>query len=723
MVRNAVGPFALANTKFEPFSLASIVKDINKKNSILYILNYDSDNIIVLNEIITASLSDKITPFDISTSKRSVSPIKDKVLWIHSKGLLTWQQAEDIIPLLLKLISKQSVTVLLSHNISYPCLNWLYWNTEFSAIKQPDKTMIFPDRMDYIQRIQRIIFRCSQSKAYDEKRLDSIVLPTLYSKIANEGKLEIDCTQQLNWYQILFSETGLKKYERIKIDSIYKIKKEKHNYDMVVSNYLLKNILYYISGIAEFKEEFIGALSSLPASASSVHRHHFNDLKTFKQILKEESPAEFEEYYDTLNNHMNMLYNMPHKNLSQNNTFASYVQKIFGRFMDLKISNINNISIPPAQKELLYECTIKEALKKNEKIESGAIKAKIIEINPINRYMSLQLEENEQKIKIIIRLHLNLDIELCKQHFHQLDIKENGYVFVVGIQTDSELHQGVQGIGFMIKIEEQIETIRNNFNKPSERDDKSYRDKEWIRIKQGKPINPMPLADDSDAQSEEDDEKHDTEKHNIINSEYIVLKNKEIYNPLYLLDQYLREEKNLDKDIFGLAHGDLNLENIIVSGNPDTTDNKKGFEMRFIDIAALDFDYPLSFDYVKLETEMKTHILALKLSTESDDNKIDTIKEFEYMLMLNKRLDQNSLNNNNDLKAFYNLILKIRKDAYKRYDNTMNPTKLYRQQLLFYNLKALTYRRLSMEARLWTLISASMCAEILGTGKINISRN
>ena len=145
--------------------------------------------------------------------------------------------------------------------------------------------------------------------------------------------------------------------------------------------------------------------------------------------------------------------------------------------------------------------------------------------------------------------------------------------------------------------------------------------------------------------------------------------------------------------------------------------------MRFIDIASFGFDYPLSFDYVKLETEIKTHILAFKLNAKPNLKLISTIKQFEYMLqkdsddILLKNKNPQSiiipLNISDDLKSFYKLLLNIRSDAYKRYNDPIAPT-LYRQQLLFYNLKTLTYRALSTTARVWTLISASICAEILG---------
>jgi hypothetical protein len=697
----------MINNTFEPFSLATIQEDIKKGNNILYILNHDPDNMFVLNDIINTFLSGKIKPIDITTIARRIIPkVKDKILWIYSRQPLTWQQAIEQKALLLKFTSDSSITVLLTHNISYPYLNWLYHNNELAGLEFA-RTMIFPNRTEYIQRTEVIY-----SKEDSNKQLYNIVIPALYSQINNikkleyieEGRLESNKTKLSTW-KLFFSKEGFSKYEIIKIDSIYKIKKEKYNYDMLESNYT-SDILYHVSGVAEFREEFICAIRYSP---TLNYDDHNLKLKTFKTLLKEES-FYANHYYEKLSSHINKLYNIADGTYSKNDTFAYYVQSIFGWMIDMNISNINNITkVQIDNTKPLYNFDIQDALEKFEELRDKGIKAKIIEIDTLQKQLRLTLENNEGIVPII-KLHFNIDSEICKRYFHKIGLKEGESIFING------------GIckGLMVTIEEQIKTIGRNISEPFESKTRPFSpDKQFLREhKSVDRIVDKPYIEIKNYNKEISYQVKN--KHRIINDEYIEIVDEKIYNPLYLLNQYRIKNKKLYQDKFGIAHGDLNLDNIIISYDHQ---NKQKFEMRFIDIASFGFDYPLSFDYVKLETEIKTHILAFKLNAKPNLKLISTIKQFEYMLqkdsddILLKNKNPQSiiipLNISDDLKSFYKLLLNIRSDAYKRYNDPIAPT-LYRQQLLFYNLKTLTYRALSTTARVWTLISASICAEILG---------
>lgn len=145
----------------------------------------------------------------------------------------------------------------------------------------------------------------------------------------------------------------------------------------------------------------------------------------------------------------------------------------------------------------------------------------------------------------------------------------------------------------------------------------------------------------------------------------------------------------------GNIHGDLNLANILIDANHNPW---------LIDYGKTQEKGHIAFDFAKLETEIKTHILANEL-------------DFKQFLGLERKLWESSLQEFRSLslsgftseqrKAF-EVISTIRRIATTRF--LQNKVDQYLYSLFSYSLAALKFNNLDSQARLFAFISSAVSA-------------
>jgi len=217
------------------------------------------------------------------------------------------------------------------------------------------------------------------------------------------------------------------------------------------------------------------------------------------------------------------------------------------------------------------------------------------------------------------------------------------------------------------------------------------------------------------------------------------------------IDQSLRNfQDKMSEDYFSIAHGDMNLNNIISHNNSSLKQSTKSniyqsaedeqkkididqidnLTVKLIDLSSSAEDYPLTYDMVTLEVEIKNQILigyvkdfcgksheafiylSLKIERYLNSNTFEVVdyrniaKQIDYEdLLLYKGYNQ--------ISSLITFICKIRKRAYemyKRINETDNFQKLYLQQLFFYCLKTLSYNSDERSEKCWATVSAIVAA-------------
>jgi hypothetical protein len=197
----------------------------------------------------------------------------------------------------------------------------------------------------------------------------------------------------------------------------------------------------------------------------------------------------------------------------------------------------------------------------------------------------------------------------------------------------------------------------------------------------------------------------------IQNEKITLINGSEFHNPLYLFKRFATKV-TLALESTGAGHGDLNLGNILLhmkhnrkNDNSESFPELQDYEIKFIDLSSFKMDYPLAFDYVKLEVEIKNHILSkdLRKSYSENDRTLsekdlklkftnDVILFENYLAnnMQNSELTQSICDNSEfspKMNQLIPLLLKLRQAGIKRYDrNQLDANKLYFQQLFFYSL-------------------------------------
>jgi len=175
-------------------------------------------------------------------------------------------------------------------------------------------------------------------------------------------------------------------------------------------------------------------------------------------------------------------------------------------------------------------------------------------------------------------------------------------------------------------------------------------------------------------------------------------------------------EKMTD-DYFSLAHGNIQLDNVLIL--------PQAKKAKLIDLSFMDNGFPMAFDMVALEMEIKKNIIAnhllinlfktqkkqfidilvdIEKSINSEDHNID-IKQSKA------NLDKWSITR---IKQMIEIILHIRQQAYKRYEqSTQNQSTVrqcYRQQLLFYSIRIVEHSCNFTPAHYYAAISSILTA-------------
>jgi len=543
----------------------------------------------------------------------------------------------------------------------------------------------------------------------------------------------------------LKDENFSSRYEVVKIDSIHKTNQEKDNFDIIHGN-RTGQYVYHIRNSMIFPGEFIGAIRSCTESSF--------DLKKFELITLRESFQEKSKMCslngEPPNNYLNILvqldeclesiYNLGHRNHSEP-AFPVYRKTILPEIMDIFIPwGLKNISLADDKQEI-------------SKIKADFLAIELMpgELMPIEKSKeskeSKDSEDSEKNCCYLKLLEIMPDITEKSRCFILFEAKDtNGNAFRIKCPYSfSGWREAFNSYGLaegkMVKISNRVEAAGYFF--------KLFM---WI-----KKFNLVSGISETDKQTLY---YRKTEINNIRNSqekEVGTIKKfltqptltlnkgsrlplKKVWNPLYLLNRFNEETDLLLKEVTGPAHGDLNLDNILIylkdkeKCNPET-------ETRLIDLASFATDYPLSFDYVKLEVELKNHIFANtlfeKLKVEKLGKKstalnkknprqraesrfINLVFRFEKALWDCDEFEEilEDVSEKPEvillLSTYFPIIKRIREDGQKRYENNSDDAAiLYQQQLFFYSIRTITYQSITDRARLWAFMAAITAADNL----------
>jgi len=475
------------------------------------------------------------------------------------------------------------------------------------------------------------------------------------------------------------------RYEYIKIDSLQKIKKEYNNYDLINCNRLANN-LYYITNHVLFESEFLGAIRS---SAETQESYTQFELYPLSKLLERNIPKErLDNFLKDLNEGLKKLYDTT-KPDNVKKSFPIYQKHIFPYCAIIAKTHLGQVKI----NEKISDSKNSDFSVDNfwKLVHKKSLYCKISEISPSlvdKDQFSFTLVPVTEKYDSCIRIKSNYKYEDWREILINKGITEGTI-----IELKDTILVGTLFFVYDIIID-QVQLIKMNYDK-------------MIIQEKGN------ISEIFKIHQKRKNEREERLNH-FINTEKILLINEERYfNPLYLLKKFALTDPLLLENT-GAAHGDLNLDNILLHiTKKDDMDNnqsfpKKGsYELKFIDLSSFDIDYPLSFDYVKLEVEIKNHILSwdlfsfLNSPTETEDH----IKKSytNIVLLFEKRLRELSEKKASNeiipdeekftqkMNCLFPFLVKLRKSGIQRYDRVPEAPILYAQQLFFYSLRSMMY--------------------------------
>jgi hypothetical protein len=534
-------------------------------------------------------------------------------------------------------------------------------------------------------------------------------------------------------FKIKFKDKSLSyRYEVVKIDTISKIRKEQENFNILHCN-RTTHAIYQIKRHAEFPGEFLGAIRS--SAESSTDLQDFNVVPAGEYL--ETHSAFAKKLFLKIQANLKTIYSIEHirPSIASTPAFPVYQKQILPEIM--------TIHIPWGLSSILVD---------NSR-----------EISTVNvGYLSskLELKEKTEKICFLEVLDIQPDIEIrdrCYVVLKALDDNSNPvqirWIYQSPGWQEDFIHCGIKE-GAMIGLD------------PSNIDGVGYFLQLYNRLQEIdilddiRPTDPKAVIYLRDlAQNKNPQENDRQELKNFLDREYLKLKNNRnnrldtnrILNPLRLIDCFSNQTLLLLKETTGPCHGDLNLSNILVYMKNGAPLRKQAFETRLIDLASFGTEFPLSFDYVKLEAEIKNHLLAEKIHAGFKENinrqdikkeYIQFIFEFENLLWKAQKTeklpmeffseecktlsaetqalfeDTNHPNKKNALfyetQNLFHLICLIRKTGKERYkSNDHDASILYQQQLFFYSIRTLTYQQLKKHSHIWAFLSAACAADNL----------
>jgi len=176
-------------------------------------------------------------------------------------------------------------------------------------------------------------------------------------------------------------------------------------------------------------------------------------------------------------------------------------------------------------------------------------------------------------------------------------------------------------------------------------------------------------------------------------------------NPIHKNRQLYPDNARLEMAI-SIIHGDLNLGNVLL------TPIGSEYQPWLIDWAKVREDAHTAFDFTKLETEIKTHLLADELNGLSFLGAMDKLRlvyGFEQGLGFGESSMPDVVQDNPTFKKLFRTILKIRQLA----QNLCITEEEYLMSLMFYALSTLKFSNLTPLGKLIGFISSGVAAEEL----------
>jgi len=533
--------------------------------------------------------------------------------------------------------------------------------------------------------------------------------------IINSKKITEQIKSNVFLLKKIYRDFSQSLYDVVKIDSKSKIQKEFLNYENINKESLNK-YLYRVNNHTFLNGNFLGAISTTAINGSKISTLNkyihdtidnlndsnfdeksqrinqiFNEIHNFlKEIIKQDEQNEQNEQY---------IYN------EEIDTYDLYCKTIIPFAFKININELNSIKniIDNDFKKTIIDNPFYLHNKKINKLNGS-----ITEINP-----------NLQKDNIC-----NLIIEMCDSN--HINVKS-----VINIHSNNNIF---------------------NYNWPEFFIKNKIDEKSNIQISNPHCISylycildKLELTNERESLNMDDnmdvDGPHSFKKK--LNIEYFE-KQRYIFNnninPFNFFNNIINQKLIFDPSVSG--HGDLNLDNILVNNN----------DVRIIDLASFNFELPLMFDYIKIETEIKNHILykivynvlcdeckikeieknneiyynitkLLGFTNNSEDNDVFSNenkfcnKFVSYVFDFEHSLFENNLKqDDNKIKFLFNTICEIRKKAFERAkliiedEEKFDLIKIYKQELFFYSLRTILYDNLSYWARLWSFIAASVAA-------------
>ncbi len=514
------------------------------------------------------------------------------------------------------------------------------------------------------------------------------------------------------------------RYEVIKMDSVFKINREMQNFDLVHAN-LTGAYLYQVLKSATFAGEFIGAVRSCAESASKIAMFRFVPLS---EMLKQDiRKANAKKIFSHLQACLESFYQIGQKGRSKN-AFKVYRETILPSVMDIAIPwGAMNFGLAEESDEIskIRVNFNQVGPLKDEKIDKLCLR--VLEIKPDdneNERCSLIFEAQDRdrdNLEQAVQLRCIYFGMNWREKFINLGISEGSKVTI----------RNMEAKGYLVQLFEAVERL-NMID-------------DLTRYPAGEREKREPFIDRRKSGQKRYARLERFIRRKKLNDPKLTPWFQTAWNPLYLFDLFSQNNDLLFKEITGPAHGDLNLDNILVyseesdknspceldennsSEFSSDKDDQPKMEVRLIDIASFGLNFPLSFDYVKLETEIKNHILAplfddccQKMKTGNEkDQFIDAVLSFEKQLWQiddNANIEVGCLGKKwrEKTNLFLRLIREIRKKGQRRYRMNVEEAQiLYQQQLFFYSLRTLTFRTLPKCGKRWALLAAMMAADHL----------
>jgi hypothetical protein len=615
--------------------------------------------------------------------------------------------------------------MILLHSLEHPLLvnslevypdKMLYWMLKDKKKRSLWKRYIVPKNPWANTSAAKISLRRIGQKEEWKKMLFNTIASCLYppDQYSQVQKLK-NFKNNVFLVKVKFKDINLaSRYEVIKIDSMRKIKKEKDNFDVVKTN-LTGGKLYQVMNTVSLYGEFAGAIRS--CAESSIDLKMFKVMSLRDLLVNKPEPGMIKKILCRVNDCLDAIYGLEHRNQSEP-AFPIYRNRIIPAVMDILIPfGLNQIH--PADPGSKISKLMPD-FKAIGTLDNDKCFIKIVEILPDMQDIDLctlffEVEDSKGKTFLMRCLHRSPG---WRESFIKLGLSPGQIVLI------SRMKQK----GYLFQLFEVIKEL-NIAAGVSPADKKEKGDRNRLKERTTK-IDPK--------QMEIRDLKTFINKPRLFLSigSPPVLKHR--WNPLYLLERFSGENDLLLKEVTGPAHGDLNLDNILIymedenkikmvePSNENTNNVKKEDEepeVRLIDLASFATDYPLSFDYVKLEVEIKNHVLARPdfinlgddFSSQEDKGKfVDFVFRFENKLWESGEQNDWPEEWPDFVKPYVNIIKEIRKHGQARYQsNVEDAAILYQQQLFFYSLRTLTYRKVSKWAKLWAFLAAVVAADHL----------